>query len=85
VDAELCVAFGVPVHEKEWFHGWYNYIGFSLAMGCDWEKIKSNIAAIIAEEPANAEKVAYWQKMEAIRTWLELGFTFDAWAEIGKR
>ena len=85
VDEELCAFLGVRCDEKEWYHGWYGYIGFLIAMGKTWDRLKADIAEKVAKSGADTEQKEYWLKMEQIRDWLEREFTSDAWAEIERR
>ncbi len=85
IDSELCAAFNEPCDPKEWFHGWYNYIGFLIAMGKTFEWVKAECNKIAGEQPSNDSHLAYWRRMYDIADWLDEHFTADAWAEIGKR
>jgi len=84
IDRELCAYFNEPCHDVQWFHGWYNYIGFALAMGNDWTKLEADITDIIREREATNDKdgVAYWQRMQDIRLYLAERFNSDAWYEV---
>ncbi len=89
INAELCAAFNEPCNPVDWFHGWYNYIGFCLAMGKTFEWLKAECHKFSLEKStdgspeANGQHAAYWLKMLAIAEWLDEHFTADAWAEIG--
>lgn len=87
VDKELCEHFQAPCDEKEWYCGWYNYIGFLIAMGKDWDWLTDDINKMIAEAKEHNDKPAedYWSHMQEVRKWLQETFTYEAWVEIGKR
>ena len=40
LDNELCAAFGIEPHAKNWFAGWMNSIGMMLAMHNDMAKAR---------------------------------------------
>ena len=37
LDNEIRAHFGAPPHPTQWYKGWYDCIGFSIAMGKDWQ------------------------------------------------
>lgn len=39
IDAEICEHLGIELHPENWCVNWYNTIGFSLALGCDWAEV----------------------------------------------
>lgn len=41
VDNELREAFGEPPDEDRWLYGWYDTIGLALALGQNWEQIRT--------------------------------------------
>lgn len=71
IDKEMCDHFGEECDPKLWFRNWYNTIGFLLATGSDWAKIRETYD----DSPHMLEVIEY----------LEANYTFDAWAEIGRR
>jgi hypothetical protein len=84
IDKEICEHFFLPCSEEEWHHGWYNYIGFHLAMGWSFERLGQDIEGeILCAKDRSA--INYWGHMQDILNWLAANFTPDAWAEIGKR
>ena len=84
IDRELCAHFNVPCDDVHWYNGWYNYIGFALAMGSDWSKIQDNIQEIIHErqEENDSDGVEYWTRMQQIRQYLAERFNSSAWYEV---
>ena len=88
IDEELCKHFGADVHPKYWLEGWYNCIGFLIAMHGD-----------ALDSPALRERVIKWyedyhdadereQRLTnqlAILDYLKDRYTSQAWVEIGKR
>lgn len=40
IDKMLCEQFKVECDKKEWFHQWYDLVGFSLAAGLTWDTIR---------------------------------------------
>lgn len=51
VDEGICALFGVPVHPVKYIFGWYDSIGFALAMGWTWERIIDHIKAEMVKHP----------------------------------
>lgn len=41
VDNELRNAFGEPPNEDRWLYEWYDTIGLALALGKNWEQIRT--------------------------------------------
>jgi len=39
VDAELCQQFEIPFSEHTYAYGWYDDIGFKLALGKSWDEL----------------------------------------------
>lgn len=70
VDEFICEQLGVEVHPKNWVRNWYNEIGFDLAMGSTFEKMRATY-----EDPEIIEVVDI----------LDANFTPGAWAEVGRR
>ena len=87
VDEEMCAYFGQEVHPKYWYCGWYDAIGFSLAMGKNWQQIRVDLSIYVAEDILKKKwDLMFWDRRRIeITNWLEENFTYDAWAEIGKR
>lgn len=88
IDAELCGVLGREVHPTAYCMGWFDYIGFKLAMGRSFEEIKAKIISSIAENQGagkEAGDVEYYQDMLTLANYLDANFTSDSWAEIGKR
>lgn len=40
VDKEMCEHFNVPCDEKLWFRNWHNWLGFGLAVGWSFDKLR---------------------------------------------
>ena len=77
VDAALCAHFGKPVHEKHWFAGWYQSIGFSLALGQTFAEIREDFERDAQEDP----EPQWYRTQIAIVDYLESHYTSDAWVE----
>jgi len=74
IDDEMCAHFGVVPDVKMYYHGWYDFIGFLIAVG---KPLGS------AELRKSCEDLS--PEMVAILDYLEANYTSDAWAEIGRR
>jgi hypothetical protein len=88
IDEEMCAAFGVPVHPKNWCGGWYNSVGFRLAIGQSFavqlakeeEKLLDEQTKPVVDEI----EVEYHQDQITIIKWLDANFISDSWVEIGR-
>jgi hypothetical protein len=81
IDEEICAFLNEPVHPDYWCHGWYDSIGFMLAMG-------DSIDRIIDERiPAMQEhcKKEYIDTLTLIAMYIKEHYKSSAWAEIGRR
>lgn len=78
VDEKICEAIGVPVHEREWCFGWYNYIGFLLALGKHWDEIEKGLNESAKELNAN---IGWTEAMLKILAFLRENYESDAWYE----
>lgn len=83
IDQEICDHFGVPCDPKHWHHGWYDIIGFLLAMGHDWRYIHESTAKDIArcEECGDVNGAKWNRHLDEITSFLEQRYTTNAWYE----
>lgn len=83
IDEAICIHLGVEVHPQVYCAGWYDYIGFALAMGKDWAQIRQRLADTVREFPD--EGTTEWAAvMGKILQFLEDNYTADAWATVGR-
>lgn len=81
IDEEMCRHFGVACHPTKWYHYWYDTIGFDLACGGTFAKMRAKLIEQISEDDPESE----WDKRTLeIVDWLDANFESDAWARIGK-
>ena len=64
VDELICAHLNVEPHPENWIHDWMNTIGFSLALGNDFDKVRSyftdpDTLAIIDYLEANFRNTSY--------------------------
>jgi len=71
IDEEMCRHFGAACHPRQWFEGWYDYIGYDLAKGDSFDEIRTTYADI--------------PRLVEISRWLEANFTVRFWNEWGRR
>ena len=69
VDEEMSRHFGEEPHPTKWFAGWYNSIGFYLAMGRSWDEIRAIYAEDAVDGPLAIE----------IINWLDANFQVNSW------
>lgn len=74
VDSAICEHFNTPCDTVNWHHGWYDYIGFMLAMGKDWQWLKDDLRDNPWDEKGSAH-------MRDIVDFLESNYTTSAWYE----
>jgi len=67
IDEELCAHLGVEVDENNWVHGWYNSIGFSLAMGKSFDECR--------------ETFQDSEVLLPVIDYLDANFTTNSWVE----
>lgn len=80
IDEAMCVHFNQPVDPKKYLAGWYDTIGFKLAMGKNWEQIRVDFRELAVEWPD--EDTQMWVRtMLKITDWLEENYTSDSWRE----
>lgn len=81
IDDGMCIEFGEEPDEKRWLWGWYDTIGYGLALGRDWTQLREQFA----EDPAESERTnMFRRRMLAVIDWLETHYTPNAWAEVGR-
>jgi hypothetical protein len=85
IDAELCHVFNTDCHPDYYLCGWYNYIGFSLAIGKTFEEIRQTIDEGILSNNTSTKEHAWWCDIRDILDYLDANYTSNAWTEIGKR
>lgn len=73
IDDEMRLHFGAEPDETNYYRGWYDSIGFAIAMG---RKLGSQeLRDVFKGIPELLEVI----------DWLEEHYTSDAWAQIGRR
>lgn len=79
VDEAICAHLGCRVDPVRYAHEWYDSIGFALAMGDTFDKIRNSYIKNDYYRPE------YKAVMVKIVDFLEANYTTSAWAEIGRR
>ena len=80
VDQRICTHFSVTCDDNKWYHGWYDSIGFRLALGKTFAEINAEYDATI-DKYKDQEDVSYWRRMKEIAEFLDTNYTTDAWRE----
>lgn len=70
VDEAICAHLGVEIHPVNYVDGWYDSVGFMLAMGRNWQQIR--------------EAGFSGKNLPKIIDFLEANYISSAWAEIGR-
>ena len=84
VDSAICQSLGLEWDAYSWAKGWYDFIGFSLACGKDWDWLHAHILGYINGAKDESHR-KYWRDMLRILHFLRENYNSDAWAEIGHR
>ncbi len=75
VDEEMCAHFGEPCDPDRYFRGWYDCIGFDLAMGRSFDAIKAIYAGPDWVDSG----------LLPVAEWLAANFTSRSWYEPSHR
>lgn len=83
IDEELCVHFNHAVHPVTYLWGWYDAIGFNLAIGKSFPEVREHFQKmLLTDEIKNDEQsillVERWISMVG---YLEDHYTSDSWKE----
>jgi hypothetical protein len=78
VDDRLCAFLGVTPHEHNYVHGWYDSIGFRLAIGKTFPQIREEFNEKISYE---AEYKSVYQNLIRCLDWLEENYSTNSWWE----
>ena len=81
IDDEMRVEFGEEPDAERWLWGWYDTIGFALALGRDWDQIRGKYT----QDHYASDGGEFAQNTVRVIDWLEANFTANAWVEVGRR
>lgn len=86
VDEEMRKHFNQPPHLCNWLGGWYQSIGFRLALGWRFEQIKADFLESIQKNviSGDVKAVQAYQGLIRITDWLSDNFVSDSWAQVGR-
>lgn len=76
LDEQICARYGEKPDAVRYYYGWYDSIGFRLALGDSWDAIR---ASLQPDEKDNEEYRAVLERLREIATWLEEQFEVKAW------
>ncbi len=92
VDDAICAHFGVEPDPIKYYHGWYDAIGFRLAIGKSFSDIIAELESTVTEawnrsltalEPSDrewsAQKYLYYKHLEDIALWLDANYNARSW------
>lgn len=90
VDEELCSMLGVAVHPKRYVAGWFDSIGFLIAMGkgklgTESLRVAVHLWYFPIDYPPLDTAIEEYEIAKRILSHLEQHYTSDAWAQIGRR
>jgi hypothetical protein len=76
LDEEICKRYGETPHERRYYLGWYDSIGFRLALGDSWDAIRAGLQPEEKDDDAYRDVLS---RLREIATWLEEQFEVRAW------
>ena len=76
VDEEICAHFNVP-HTKDYYHSWFDTIGFELATGLFFADI---IRRCHEDMEASPQSYRYYERKLEIAEYLDKHFFSDRWS-----
>lgn len=79
VDEAICEHLGVPCDPVQWRFGWYDLLGFKMAMGAS---LGSEELREFARDCDEGQETPWMTKILAF---LEENYTNTSWREVGKR
>lgn len=85
VDNAICHNLELPWDEKRYVNGWFDFIGFKLAMGQTFQQIADDLQKTIAEDAEGGIVCEWTVTMLRINHYLMEHYTCNAWVEIGRR
>ena len=78
IDDLMRIEFGEEPDADRWLWGWYDTIGYGLALGRDWAQLREKFA----EDPDESERINTSRRRRlAVIDWLEANYIPNAWAE----
>ena len=86
IDSLICEHYGVPEHETKFFMLWYDVIGFKLACGHSFARIREAMRNQVIEDIKNGDFSSIFEEwIIRITYFIEARYTSSAWVEIGRR
>lgn len=82
IDRLMCEHFEHPCDPVKYLNGWYDCIGFRLALGRSFEQIREQFNEYIVEDTAKGNpnhQVEYYQNSLLILAWLEEHYTTSSY------
>ena len=87
LDVEICALIGEPVHPTRYCIGWFDSIGYWLAVGKTWDEIRElhvegrayTRGTDMTDPEAVAAHHAVYDELEKVRAWLEENFIPEHW------
>lgn len=76
IDEELCNYFHEPIDPDKYLAGWYDSIGFRVAMGKSLTEIRQDFINLMIEDPKHAEGISNLIK---ILDWIDQHYTTNSW------
>jgi len=85
LDVEICTLTDQPVHESKYCLGWFDMIGYWLAVGKTWAEIRTMHAEWRRADARGLEGEnleghnAYHDLLAKVVDWLEANFIVESW------
>ena len=83
IDTELCQAHDLEWNATRYVYGWFDDIGFSIAIGKTWDNIADKYQTDIRDEP-DSPYLTHELMMLRFVHYLRQHYTADGWQEIGR-
>lgn len=73
IDERMCEHFEQPCDPVKYLNGWFDSIGFRIAIGKTWAQIKEEFEKYVEEEKARGDEdqASWYENLLLILSWLE--------------
>jgi hypothetical protein len=79
IDDKMRESFGAPPNDKEYMNGWYDSIGFRLALGKTWNDIRDEFELEYRSDVNSGRERSIYPRLISITNWLEDHYESSSW------